>query len=308
MVEAPVVARRALHHRLLAAAGTIALVLAAQVVMAPPAWACHFLSTTPATPVPGGFTFEAQATTTGNGNTDWAYEITSSNPSGLTPSVTWSVIDAYPDGSTTGGADPSSHAAGEGMRFFVSGLSSGDEVTVRVITFTGVDGDCTGDMTSRRTSDVTGTVTEDAPTPSVPAAPATPPTLVCDPAPASPGASVTCTVSRGDPGIAILWVASAGGEVARAGVTLDDDGRGSFSFVLPAGASAGHLDVELVEWNVSAAVPIVAVPAPTVVPNQVAAGGGAARRPVSLIGVVALLSTVAAAGALSRRRPSSVGA
>ena len=278
----------------------IAVLLVGQSVLAPPAWACHFLSVTTATLVPGGFTFEAQATTSADGNSSWTYEVASTTPSGLTPTVTWSVIDAYPDGEAIGSADPSTHGDGEGMRFFVSGLSAGDSVTVRAVTFIGANGDCTG-VPTRYTRDVTGAVAEDgAPPPAPPAepvAPAEPPALACQPSPARAGAEVTCVVTGGDPDLSILWLAVAGSEVGRAGVTLDDAGQGSFSFELPSPVSADLLSVELVEWGVSTTLP-VAGPAPTVV----AAGGAPVDGPVPLVGAVAFLLALIVVMTIGRRR------
>jgi len=58
----------------------------------------------------------------------------------------------------------------------------------------------------------------------------------CSPSEVQVGASETCTVTGGDPGIDILWCAAHNPVFAGAGVTLDAAGSGQFSFVVPAAA------------------------------------------------------------------------
>jgi hypothetical protein len=63
------------------------------------------------------------------------------------------------------------------------------------------------------------------PRPEPPATVGAPTTAVeCAPLPAQPSATVTCTVTGGDPGISILWRASYNPVFAEAGVTLGADG------------------------------------------------------------------------------------
>lgn len=149
-------------RRLLVLGVLASLVLAVQVVFAPPAFACHGMSTTTPVIEPGGFTLEARASTSGNGNTGWGYDLTA--PAGRTVSVTWFAIDEFSaSGNVIGAAEPTSHAAGEAMRFFVSGLQAGDSVTLEVFAFTGANGDCTGTMTSRLSRSQSVTIAAEGP-------------------------------------------------------------------------------------------------------------------------------------------------
>lgn len=271
--------------------------LAGQAVTAPPALACHGMSTEEATLVPGGFTFEARATTSANGNTGWTYAIDSSTPAGLTPTVTWSRIDAYPNGDVVGGPDPTSHAAGEGMRFFVSGLSAGDQVTIRVIAFTGTNSDCTGAMTSQLSRSVTGSVAEDAPPPPEPPVetPAPPPVmLTCDPDPVAAGGTLTCTLINGVPGVDVLWRASIDGSVLEGVVVADEDGTGRFTFAVPRGGG-GTLAVELVAWIAPVEVAVSPAAAPPL-PTAIRAGEG--PRPLLLVALDSLIIALIVVGML----------
>jgi hypothetical protein len=94
--------------------------------------------------------------------------------------------------------------------------------------------------------------------------------VTCAPLPLVTGATVTCTVTGGDPGIDILWRAAAGSVFAGAGVTLDGAGSGTFSFVVPAAALGQELTVELVEWLAPLSLGVVGGP----VPGSVPAGEG----------------------------------
>lgn len=94
--------------------------------------------------------------------------------------------------------------------------------------------------------------------------------LTCEPDVASPGQLVTCTVTGGDPGVEILWRASASPAFASAGVLLDAEGRGTFSFRVPASIGTRPITVELVDWARTAPVAVVKPPVPVLVP----AGGG----------------------------------
>jgi hypothetical protein len=103
--------------------------------------------------------------------------------------------------------------------------------------------------------------------------------LVCTPDPVVPGGTVTCVITQGDPGIDILWRASFGGSAfVERGVTLDADGRGTFTFVAPLAARDQAILVELVEWNPAATVQVSGVPLPTRLP----AGEGSGALPLGL--------------------------
>jgi len=117
--------------------------------------------------------------------------------------------------------------------------------------------------------------------------------LVCEPGVVSPGSVVTCSVSGGDPGIEILWRASASPAFAGAGVRLDAQGRGSFSFRVPASVGAGPVLVELVGWDRTATVTL----AGSLVPSRVPAGEGMPVGGVALVG----LGLLGVAGWLGRR-------
>jgi hypothetical protein len=103
--------------------------------------------------------------------------------------------------------------------------------------------------------------------------------LMCTPDPVVPGGTVTCEITQGDPGIDILWRASFGGSAfVERGVTLDADGRGTFTFVAPLAARDQVITVELVEWSPSATVQVSGVPLPTRLP----AGEGSGALPLGL--------------------------
>ena len=120
--------------------------------------------------------------------------------------------------------------------------------------------------------------------------------LACEPAVASVGSVVTCTVTGGDPAISVLWRASASLAFAEDGVALDAEGRGTFAFRVPASVGDGPVLVELVEWDRSATV----VMSSSVVPSRVPAGEG---WPVGL-GLLAIAALSAAA--LAARRSNVV--
>ncbi len=122
-----------------------------------------------------------------------------------------------------------------------------------------------------------------------------PPSVSCVPSPLVAGASVTCTVTGGDPGIDILWRAAYNPVFAEAGVTLDGSGMGEFSFTVPAAALGQSVTVELVEWLAPVSIGIPGGPVPTSVPS----GGG----PVPVWSLVLL----ALGGGLALRRMSTVG-
>ena len=128
---------------------------------------------------------------------------------------------------------------------------------------------------------------------------AVPPSLTCTPDPVVPGGTVTCEVTGGDPNIDILWQASFDGAFASAGVRLDADGRGTFTFVAPRAASGGSVGVELVEWTSPLDVQVSANALPTTIP---AGEGGSPVRSV-LLGVLGL----AGAALLVRRMGVAVG-
>jgi len=95
--------------------------------------------------------------------------------------------------------------------------------------------------------------------------------LACTPDALRVGTLVTCTITGGDPGVDILWRAAYNPVFAGAGLTLDQDGAGTFTFTVPRAALGRGLTVELVEWTTPLDLGIVAGPTPTSVP----AGGGA---------------------------------
>jgi MYXO-CTERM domain-containing protein len=109
------------------------------------------------------------------------------------------------------------------------------------------------------------------------------------------GAPVTCTVSGGDPGIDILWRAAYNPVIAEQGVTLDANGSGVFSFVVPAAAVGEVITVELVEWLAPVSLGTADGPTPASVPT----GSG----PVPVWPVLLL----ALAGGLALRRRSGSG-
>jgi hypothetical protein len=94
--------------------------------------------------------------------------------------------------------------------------------------------------------------------------------LECTPDPVVPGALVTCEITRGDPGIDILWEASFNPVVASTGVTLDENGYGKFTFVAPMAARGQSIAVDLVGWGVSDSVLVTG----DAIPNRLPAGGG----------------------------------
>jgi hypothetical protein len=111
--------------------------------------------------------------------------------------------------------------------------------------------------------------------------------LACEPTVVSVGQRVTCQVTGGDPNVTILWSASASPAFAGQGVTLGADGRGSFSFVVPASALGRAVTVELEGWGRST---LVQVAGTAIVPSSVPAGEGSGPQRGLLLAGVALLS------------------
>jgi hypothetical protein len=108
----------------------------------------------------------------------------------------------------------------------------------------------------------------------------------CAPSPPQAGRQVSCAVTGGPPEVEILWRAAYNPVFVEAGVLLDAEGVGEFSFMVPTAALGRELTVELVEW--SAAVSLGPVRAP--LPGAVRAGEG--PTPVRTAGSVALLFTL----------------
>jgi hypothetical protein len=123
----------------------------------------------------------------------------------------------------------------------------------------------------------------------------------CGPLPLQVGATVTCTVTGGDPGIDILWRASYNPTFAGAGVTLDSGGTGSFTFTVPPGARGQEILVELVEWTAPMPMGVAGGPAPTRIP----AGEGPDRSPALLLAGAGL--ALAFGVAVGRRGAPTVG-
>jgi hypothetical protein len=114
-------------------------------------------------------------------------------------------------------------------------------------------------------------------------------TVACRPDPVRAGELITCDVTGGDPGIDILWRASIDGAFAEAGVTLDRDGSGTFTFRAPQDADGRTILVELVEWDASDSVGVIG----SALPARIPAGEGPGGRPAA-----AVLFTVAFAMAV----------
>jgi len=123
----------------------------------------------------------------------------------------------------------------------------------------------------------------------------------CGPLPLQAGATVTCTVTGGDPGIDILWRASYNPTFAGAGVTLDAQGRGSFTFTVPLAARGQEVTVELVEWT----APMTLGVAGGLVPSRIPAGEGSDGTPARLLAAAGLALVVAVA--MRRRGALNVG-
>jgi alpha-tubulin suppressor-like RCC1 family protein len=133
------------------------------------------------------------------------------------------------------------------------------------------------------------------------------PALTCTPQVLTVGATVTCEVRGGDPGIDILWRAAINPGFAEAGVTLDMTGQGTFAFTVPSAALGRTITVELVEWTAPIPLGTVSGPLPTALP----AGEGPVSR-LDLLGAASLalltlmLLTIAAVMLeVQRRRWSS---
>jgi len=117
--------------------------------------------------------------------------------------------------------------------------------------------------------------------------------IECRPDPVRAGEVVTCDITAGDPGIDILWRASTDATFAEAGVTLDADGRATFTFLAPRDADGRTILVELVEWGASDTVGVVGS-----LPGRIPAGDGPAGRTMTM---VALVVGLVAAGFVGRR-------
>jgi hypothetical protein len=94
--------------------------------------------------------------------------------------------------------------------------------------------------------------------------------VACRPATVSLAQEVVCTITGGDSGVDVLWRASFNPVIASAGVTLDADGVGTFSFTVPAAALGQVVTVELVDWLAPVSLGVAGGPVPTSVPS----GGG----------------------------------
>ena len=156
-------------------------------------------------------------------------------------------------------------AVGSGVASAAVALAVGANVVDVVVT--AEDG-------STRTYTVTVTrASVSSPEPSLPAVDSGSPELRCGPAMLQVGGEVVCEVLDGAAGIDILWRAAYNPVFADAGVTLDETGRGEFSFVVPAAAAGRELTVELVEWLEPLSLGVVGGPVPLSVPS----GGGPVR-------------------------------
>jgi hypothetical protein len=137
-----------------------------------------------------------------------------------------------------------------------------------------------------------------------PAARPAPPTLTCTPDPVAPGARVTCEVSRGPAHGEILWNAALDAPFAGQGVTLDGQGRGTFTFTAPREAVGRSIAISLVAWDATDSVTVTGLPVPTSIP---AGEGTIAGTPIGttlLLGVLMALvvaMVVALGGARSSR-------
>jgi hypothetical protein len=153
------------------------------------------------------------------------------------------------------------------------------------------DGDGDGDADERGDSDENADSSGGTSGASVPKV-----TLSCAPLSAPVGATVTCVVTGGDPGISMLWRASYNPVFAAAGVTLGADGTGTFSFVVPAAASGQEVMVELVEWT--APVSIGVAGGGSLVPTSVPAGEGP---DVPIVPLAVTVASALVAGMVVRR-------
>jgi hypothetical protein len=113
-----------------------------------------------------------------------------------------------------------------------------------------------------------------------------------------PGGTVTCEITRGPANFEILWNASFNGPFAGAGVMLDRDGRGTFTFTAPRAAAGQSLSVVLVGWTQPISVAVTG----QALPGSLPAGEGSGNTPVpALLLVLGLM-----AGAVWRLRTGSV--
>jgi len=116
-------------------------------------------------------------------------------------------------------------------------------------------------------------------------APPARPVVTCSPDPVAPNGVVTCEVTSGPVDHEILWSASIDGTFVSAGVMLDREGSGTFTFRSPPNSSGRTITVELVSWNTSTTVSVS-----TLVPTRVPAGEGPRSTPWVLgAGLVALM-------------------
>ena len=122
------------------------------------------------------------------------------------------------------------------------------------------------------------------------------PVLTCTPDPVVPGGTVTCEITRGPANFEILWNASFNGPFAGAGVMLDRDGRGTFTFTAPRAAAGQSLSVVLVGWTQPISVAVTGQALPGSLPAG--EGSGNTSVPALLLGLMA--------GAVWRLRTGSV--
>ena len=123
------------------------------------------------------------------------------------------------------------------------------------------------------------------------------PQLACLPGAPAVGATVTCTVSGGDPDVEILWEAGASAPFASLAVRLGPDGVGTFAFTVPPAALGQTIGVQLVAWGVDTALPVSGP-----VPTAVRAGGGPGERPSLPAGAWVALAALGLTGVLRARR------
>jgi hypothetical protein len=127
------------------------------------------------------------------------------------------------------------------------------------------------------------------------------PTLACLPAVPAAGDGVTCTVSGADAGIDILWRAASNTVFASAGVRIGADGKGTFSFIVPAAAVGQELRVELVGWAAPLSLGVVVGVVGGPVPSSVPAGEGPGGLLAAVAVAIAFLLPVLHMGSTTRR-------
>jgi hypothetical protein len=104
-----------------------------------------------------------------------------------------------------------------------------------------------------------------------PSAPA--PSLVCTPDPVAPGGLVTCEVTGGPADFEILWNAAFNGVFAGQGLVMDEDGRGTFTFIAPRTAAGQSVSVVLVDWTNPITVGVTGQALPAALPAGEGSGG-----------------------------------